>query len=244
MKYSAKTDRGTVREVNEDYYNIITGYPGIPATFIIADGMGGHNSGEIASQTSVEFISNAILETSGIFAEGTRIQETVKKLLLDANRAVYDKAAEIADNHGMGTTLIMAVIIGKIMYVGHVGDSRLYLIRDNKIKRITTDHSYIEELVRNGSITREEAEKHPNRHIITRALGCSEELEIDTYVCEMEADDYFVLCTDGLTNMLDEEEIKRTVVENYPSKACEELVCSAIRNGGDDNITVIVIKNE
>ncbi len=244
MKYSAKTDIGTVREINEDYYSIISGHPGISAAFVIADGMGGHNSGEVASQTSVDFISNAISKAAQKFVDGTDILQTVKNLIIEANQVVYDKSVEIPENHGMGTTLILAVIIGKIMYIGHVGDSRLYLVRDDEIKRITTDHSYIEELVKTGSLTRKEAEKHPGRNIITRALGCSAELEVDTYVCEVETGDYYVLCTDGLTNMLDEEEIKKTVAGSEPSEACEQLVAGAIRNGGDDNITVIVIKNE
>ena len=244
MKYSAKTDRGSVREINEDYYNIISGYPGIPAAFIIADGMGGHNAGEIASRTSIDHISNIILEAPELLAESTDMAETIKSLIVNANQVVYNKSLELTENNGMGTTLIMAVITGNIMHIGHVGDSRLYLVRKDNMKRITTDHSYIEELVKNGSLTREEAEKHPKRNIITRALGCSEDLEVDTYICKLEANDCIVMCTDGLTNMLDEKEIKDVVMREAPVKACEELVAGAIRGGGDDNITVIVIKNE
>ena len=244
LKYSAKTDRGSVRETNEDYYNIVSGYPGMPAAFIIADGMGGHNAGEVASRTSIDHISSIILESPELLAESTDMSETIKSLIVKANQAVYEKSLESAENNGMGTTLIMAVIIGNIMYIGHVGDSRLYLVRNNTIKRITTDHSYIEELIKTGSLAREEAEKHPNRNVITRALGCSADLDADTYICKLEANDYIVMCTDGLTNMIDEKEIKNTVLKNTPAKACEELVDSAIRSGGDDNITVIVIKNE
>lgn len=244
MRFAAKSDKGITREINEDCCNIISGHPGIPAVFIIADGMGGHNSGEIASKTAVDHISNRILEASGLFSEGADNSNVVKKLILEANKAVHDKSLEYTGNHGMGTTLIIAVIIGKIIYVGHVGDSRLYLIRDSVIRQITTDHSYIEELVRNGSLTREEAEKHPGKNIITRALGCSVELDVDTYVCNMEENDLFILCTDGLTNMLSEDEIKRTALGNPPPEACEELVNLANKNGGEDNITVVIIKNE
>ncbi|NJD02574.1 MAG: Stp1/IreP family PP2C-type Ser/Thr phosphatase, partial [Ruminiclostridium sp.] len=211
LKYSAKTDRGSVRGVNEDYYNIISGYPGIPASFIIADGMGGHNAGEIASRTSIDHISGIILKSPEVFAESTDMPETIRSLIVKANQAVYEKSLELTENNGMGTTLTMAVITGNMMYIGHVGDSRLYLVRKEKIKRITTDHSYIEELIKNGSLTREEAEKHPNGNIITRALGCSADLEVDTFACNLETDDCIVMCTDGLTNMTDEREIKETV---------------------------------
>ena len=244
MKYSAKTDKGSVREINEDYYNIITGYSGIPAVFIIADGMGGHNAGEIASMTSIEHISNAILESPELLSKSTDMAVTIKSLIAKANEVVYEKSLELTENHGMGTTLIMAVITGNTMYIGHVGDSRLYIVKNDKMNCITTDHSYIEELIKNGTLTREEAQKHPKRNIITRALGCSLDLEVDTYICKLEENDYIIMCTDGLTTMMDEKEIKDTVIRNTPAIACEELVAGAIRNGGDDNITVIVIKNE
>jgi Serine/threonine protein phosphatase len=244
VKYSARTDKGSVRELNEDYCNVISGYPGIPDAFIIADGMGGHNSGEIASKAAVDCITNAILETPELFSENNDAADAIRKLMLTANDTVYKKSLEGSGNFGMGTTLILAVIIGKTMYIGHVGDSRLYHIKKDSMTQITTDHSYIEELIRNGSLTREEGAKHPKKNIITRAIGCFEEIEVDTYICELEADDYFVMCTDGLTNMLEDEEIKRTVVGNTTSKACEELVFKALKNGGEDNVTVIVIKNE
>lgn len=244
MKYSAKTDKGCVRETNEDYYNIISGNPGIPVAFIIADGMGGHNSGEIASQTAVDYISKAMLESSEIFSRNCDASEEIKKLMLSANDAVYKKSMETSSNFGMGTTLILAVMLGKTLYIGHVGDSRLYLIRNGIMTCITADHSYIEELIRNGSLTREEGAKHPKKNIITRALGCMEELEVDTYVCQLEADDCIVMCTDGLTNMLDEEEIKRITLDNTASRASDELISKALENGGEDNVTVIVIKNE
>ena len=244
LKYSAKTDRGSVREINEDYFNIISGYPGVPAAFIIADGMGGHNAGEIASRTSIDYISNLILESPEVLADSADMAETIRGLIVKANKAVYEKSLELPENHGMGTTLIMAVIVGNIMYIGHVGDSRIYLVKKDQMTRITTDHSYIEELIKNGSLTREEAEKHPNRNIITRAIGCSTDLEVDTYTCELAPEDYVVMCTDGLTSMVEETEIKNTVMGNTPAIACEELVARAIRGGGEDNITVIVIKNE
>lgn len=243
MKFAAKTDKGMVRETNEDSCNIISGYPGIPVMFIIADGMGGHNSGEVASKTAVDHISNIVIQNPDYFSVNTDIPIAVSNLIKEANQLVYDKSMEHPGNNGMGTTLIVAVVIGRTMYIGHVGDSRLYLIRSRKLVQITSDHSYIEEMVRNGSLTREEADNHPRKNIITRALGCSNDLQIDMYVCEIVERDSFLLCTDGLTNMLSDEEITRIVLRHSPVEACDELVKAANSKGGDDNITVIVIKN-
>jgi protein phosphatase len=223
---------------------VIAGKPGIPDAFVIADGMGGHKSGEIASKIAVEHISNAIESSIGLFSGDKDAADYLKMLLEETNRVVYEKSLEYTGNNGMGTTLTVAVIIGKTMYIGHIGDSRLYLIRNGAINRVTTDHSYIEELVKNGTITRQEADRHPDRNIITRALGCSNKLEVDIYTLEIEPSDSFLLCTDGLTNMLTEDEIMSIVCNNAPEAACEELVKRANQNGGEDNITVIVIKNE
>jgi protein phosphatase len=129
-----------------------------------------------------------------------------------------------------------------MMYIAHVGDSRLYLIRDLQIKKITTDHSYIEELVKNGSLTREEANRHPQKNIITRALGLPGDIEVDKYQLQLEKDDCLIMCTDGLTNMISEEDMSRIAVGNGPDDACRKLVEAANDNGGEDNITVIVMK--
>ncbi len=244
MKFAARCDKGMVREKNEDSYNIIAGYNDIPTTFIIADGMGGHNSGEIASKTAVDFISKSVLEFPEKKVANEDITLFIKQIIENANKEVINVSKERIENYGMGTTVIVASVWADNLYIGHVGDSRLYLIRDGEMKRITTDHSYIEELVQNGTLTREEAENHPQKNIITRALGCFDEIVVDTYVCEIKNGDYFVLCTDGLTNMLSENEIKDIVLSaDSPETACDVLVRKANENGGEDNITVIVIKN-
>jgi serine/threonine protein phosphatase PrpC len=244
LKFAARTDRGRHRELNEDCFNIISGYSGVPEVFIVADGMGGHNSGEIASKTAVDFITGAILSSPGRLAPESAGGGEIKKLVEETNRYVYEKSLEAPENNGMGTTMTVAAAVCGTMYIGHVGDSRLYLIRNGNIKLISTDHSYIEEMVRNGSMTREEAKSHPRKHVITRALGCSAEVEADAYSFSMEDGDTYLLCTDGLTNMLGEDEILELAGENAPDAACEALVKSANDNGGEDNITVIVIKNE
>lgn len=244
-------NRGMVREINEDSYNIVAGYPDVPVSFIIADGMGGHNSGEIASKMAVDLASHHIMEVSGGLPEESA--ESADELLLTVingimqrvNAEVYEKSKESEIHHGMGTTLILAVVHHRKLYIGHIGDSRVYLVRDGKIERLTVDHSFIEELVRNGSLTREEAENHPKKNLITRALGCSECIQADTYVYDIREKDIFMLCTDGLTNMLSEKEITEILMEaDDPQFACSRLVSLANDKGGEDNITVIVFNTD
>jgi len=244
LKFDAKTDRGLIREINEDSYNVIEGCAKTPYAFIVADGMGGHNCGEIASRAAVEYISNYISSESGSIFIKKGHEANLKKLVEDANSAVYRKSLENAEASGMGTTLTMALISGSAMTVAHVGDSRLYMVRDGKMKQLTEDHSYIEELVKKGSLTRKEAENHPRKNIITRAIGCMPELEVDILSLTIEKDDIFILCTDGLTNMLGEDAIYETVKDNNPDLSCSLLVEAAKKQGGEDNITVIVIKCE
>ncbi|MDP4180200.1 MAG: Stp1/IreP family PP2C-type Ser/Thr phosphatase [Bacillota bacterium] len=243
MRYGVRCDKGKVREINEDSYNILAGFPGAPTAFIIADGMGGHNSGEIASKSAVELISNNISENPDIFKKSEDVSNTLKDIIQLANVHVYKKSLENETDSGMGTTLIVAVVIDRKLYIGHVGDSRVYLIRDGKIEKLTIDHSYIEELIRNGSLTREEAENHPNKNLITRALGCVAVLEVDTYTYDIMENDVFLMCTDGLTNMLNEERILEIIerIED-PELACEKLVEGSNDMGGEDNITVIIFK--
>ncbi len=243
MRYGVKSDKGLMRESNEDSYNIIAGYPGIPVSFVIADGMGGHNSGEIASKTAVDFISKQIMENPETFSKTEDIPSSIKSLLERANFEIFTMSMEQLSNYGMGTTVILVVVLDNKLFAGHIGDSRLYVVRNNEIKRLTTDHSYVEELVMSGSLTREEAENHPKKHVITRALGCEERVEVDVLTHDIREDDIFVLCTDGLTNMISEEEIQRIVLEtDEPADACDKLVERANAEGGEDNITVIVFK--
>lgn len=243
MRFAAKSDIGKIREINEDSFKVIIGQTGRPDTFIIADGMGGHNAGEVASQTAVDFAEEYIMNYSHIFSDKEKILSGIEKLIEEANKDVYNKAREIDTNHGMGTTFIIAVLFEGVLYIGHVGDSRLYLIRDGKIEKITTDHSYIEELVKNGTITREEALNHPKRNIITRALGCEEDIVVDKISIDIEDMDILMLCTDGLTNMLSENEIV-DVINNSDDlqSCCDRLINMSNEKGGDDNITIILVE--
>lgn len=244
LKFALKSDKGITRDNNEDSGLILAGYTGVPATFIIADGMGGHNSGEVASKMAVEAVSRFLLEREGLYETEETVGEAVREAMLEANKVVYAESKQEGSNSGMGTTLIVAAAFNRRLLIGHVGDSRAYMARDGLLKRVTVDHSYVEELVRNGSLTREEAQNHPGRNLITRALGCSEDIEIDLYYCDMNDGDCFLLCTDGLTNMLGEAEILDLLNgSDNPQAVCDELVKRANERGGEDNITVIVIRN-
>ncbi len=244
MKFASATDRGLVREINEDSCIAIAGSANNPCVFIIADGMGGHNCGEIASRAAVEYIKDAIACNNRSPLTLENCEAELRKLVEDTNTAVYRKSLERLEANGMGTTLTMAVVINTTMIVAHVGDSRLYLMRSGNIMQVTEDHSYIEELVRNGTLTREEAENHPRKHVITRAIGCLPELEVDVFCLTIEINDIFILCTDGLTNKLNKDEIDEIVRSSDPEAACKQLIDAAKKQGGEDNITVIVIKCE
>lgn len=242
MKFAARSDRGLVREQNEDSYRIIDCSSNTPFVFIVADGMGGHNCGEIASRMTVEYISDTVDQGSLDFHSSDDMEQALNEIVKGANKAVIEASLEQPETSGMGTTMTMAVIYENKVTLAHVGDSRVYLVRAGSIRQLTEDHSYIGELVKNGTITIEEAKMHPSKHVITRAVGSSPALEADIMSLECEKDDIFVLCTDGLTNKLEEDEILDIAVNNDPDGACTELVNAAKSKGGEDNITVIVIK--
>ncbi len=238
MRFGFKSDKGVVRKINEDSYNIIRNNDGIPYCFIVADGMGGHNSGEVASKMAVDLVTEAFNDDWKI--SGIQIADKITEVIRAANRIIYENSIEHAENHGMGTTIIVSVLHKDKVIIGHVGDSRVYLIRNNTILKITTDHSFIEELVNKGTLTREEAEMHPKKNVITRAVGYEDDVSIDIYESDFFDGDIFLLCTDGLTNKLSETEIFEIVNKSDELQtACERLVAGANKKGGEDNITVL-----
>ncbi len=240
MKYGIRTDRGLKRQLNEDNCNVLVGYPGVPACFVVADGMGGHKCGEVASKQAVDSVCNLLLKADW---KSENIPELLKSMITNVNDEVYNYSLLEEATQGMGTTLIVAVIMNKKLYIGHVGDSRVYVIRDNTIDKLTWDHSFIEELVKNGSITKDEAINHPNKNLITRAVGYELDLQVDTYEIDIKENDIILLCTDGLTNMLTEQEIMEIIINNEePQNACDSLIQNANNRGGEDNITVIIGK--
>lgn len=245
MIFAAASDTGIVRQINEDCYAAYDmGYPEKPICLIIADGMGGHNAGEIASSFAVDFIRDYVDNCldyiiGNEFFVGDRIEEIFR----EANAEVYRLSQEKEEMSGMGTTLILALIHKDRIYIGHIGDSRVYLVREGEISQVTEDHSFIVELVKNGTITRAEAENHPKKHVITRALGCEPGVEADKYIYDLMDKDCFIFCTDGLSNMVSDKNIKEIILSGkHPEEACRMLISAANAGGGSDNITVIVVK--
>ena len=244
LRYAAATHTGLIREINEDFHTVVKQEEGsgLPHVFIIADGMGGHNSGEVASRLAVEYTEELLAQYEENTLKQKGIPGMVQEIIERANTKVYEKDCTDIEHIGMGTTIIMSVFAGQRVVTGHVGDSRLYLISGGSIQKITIDHSLIEELIRNGTITRAEASNHPNKNIITKAIGSEREIQVDIYETSIRAGDKMLLCTDGLTNMVDDEEILSILVnEEDPETACKSLVGKAIEHGGTDNITVIVV---
>ncbi len=240
MRYGIRTDRGLKRQLNEDNCNVLVGYPGVPTCFVIADGMGGHKCGEVASKQAVDSVCNLLLKADW---EKQDISEMLRDIITSVNDEIYNFSLLDEATQGMGTTLIISVLKNRKLYIGHVGDSRVYIIRDNLIEKVTWDHSFIEELVKNGSITKDEAVNHPNKNMITRAVGYELGLQVDTYEVDIKENDIILLCTDGLTNMLSEEEILDIITSNdEPQNVCDTLIQNANNRGGEDNITVIVGK--
>jgi serine/threonine protein phosphatase PrpC len=203
-----------------------------PPLFAVADGMGGARGGEIASRVAATALGESV-DGSG--------EARVVALIQEANRQVYERAREDSDASGMGTTITVALFENGIVSIGHVGDSRAYLIRDRKVDQLTEDHSLVAELVRTGRLSPEEAESHPQRSVITRALGTDPDVDVDTFSIEANPGDLFLICSDGLTSMVGDEEILDVVEPRRDDldSAAKELVAAANRSGGEDNITVV-----
>jgi len=238
LKYGVKTDRGLKRQLNEDNCNVLVGYCGVPACFVIADGMGGHKCGEVASKQAVDSVCDKILNANWEIED---IAGLLKDIIASVNEELYKFSLLDESTQGMGTTLIITALKNGKLFIGHVGDSRVYLVRENTIQKVTWDHSYIEELVKNGSITKDEAVNHPKKNVITRAVGYEPDLQVDTYEVDVLENDDILLCTDGLTNMLAEDEILEIITKlEDPQVACDTLIENANNKGGDDNITVII----
>lgn len=242
MEVFAKTDIGRERKIDEDYYYVSDPDSKIKL-YIIADGMGGYNAGEVASKMATEASKEYILKH---FEKYKNSKEEIKQLLEKtveyANNVVFKKSNTKKDLNGMGTTLDICLIYNSNMYVAHIGDSRVYRIRKNFMRKITKDHSYVQTLIEDGTITKEEAYNHPKRNMLTKALGCTEQVEPDIYVKTFLKDDLLIMTTDGLTNMIREDEIYN-IIKQSPSEAAQKLVAKANENGGYDNITVIIIFN-
>lgn len=242
MRAFASTDIGKMRDMNQDNY-YISGNQDKFKLYIVADGMGGYKGGEIASALAIASAKSYIENNfEDIEHDKTNIQKLIKSAIEYANMIVYEKSKETPELTGMGTTLEICLVYSNRVYIGHVGDSRIYRIRKNFIRKLTTDHSYVEKLVKDGTITREEAIKHPKKNMLMKALGCNSYVEPDVMVKGFEKEDILVMTSDGLTNMVSDEEIYNIVKENV-TVSTKKLVEKANENGGYDNITVVVIYN-
>jgi serine/threonine protein phosphatase PrpC len=228
MKVSvgAATDIGQVREGNEDSYLIVE------PLYAVADGMGGHRGGEVASSLALETVQGLFERREGSLAEQ----------VAQANRAVFDRSQKDRKVSGMGTTLTAAQVDGNRVHLVHVGDSRAYLLRGGELRRITEDHTLVHRMVMEGEISEEEAETHPQRSILTRALGVDRNIQVDEGDLEVAPGDRLLLCTDGLTGMVPEGQIREILVETVdPQEAADKLVGGANRAGGIDNITAMIL---
>lgn len=239
MKGYSTTDKGKTRDINQDYIYCSDEPVGLlPNLYIVADGMGGYNAGDFASRCSVEAFVAQVQKN-----EQPTIISTMTEALKVANATVLRHARENEEMNGMGTTFVAATVFPDRTYVMNVGDSRLYLLGD-ELKQITVDHSYVEEMVRKGEIQRKDARIHPKKNVITRAVGVEDTVEADFYEIETEEDSRFLLlCTDGLTNMVEDDEICHMIAKyaKAPQEAVQKLVKKANENGGKDNISIIII---
>ncbi len=236
------TDVGLKRGHNEDNYLINEELN----LFVVADGMGGHAGGEYASAIAVNTVEEIVtsMELNGEFSNIEDPVELTRHKLTHAirlaGRRIFEKAREQPEYHGMGTTAVVLLIDGSNAFIAHVGDSRLYLLRERRIEQITEDHSLIAEKIRHGLITREEAKNHRMRNVITRSLGYQEDVEVDLQVHAVRRGDVFLLCSDGLSGHVADEELEDHLARLGPQAAARRLIGLACERGGEDNITVVI----
>ena len=238
MKAFAATDVGKVREVNQDCVFSSTGPVGcLPNLFIVADGMGGHKAGDIASRLTVDSVVDKLSKVNS-----KDYISVITDTIIKVNKEVIDKAAESQDYAGMGTTLVVATVFDNILKVANVGDSRLYVVGEDIIQ-ITRDHSLVEEMVINGQLDRADARVDKRKNIITRAIGGESKVEAEMFSVELKPEDKILMCSDGLSNMVDDAEILE-IINREPDieKAARMLIDAANETGGKDNISVVIVE--
>jgi protein phosphatase len=229
--YAVASDTGRRRRRNEDNYVVA------PPLFGVADGMGGAQAGEVASQLAASALEAGDPEA----LEGTT---RLDALIQEANRRIYDRASTDPTASGMGTTMTVALVEGMTVAIGHVGDSRAYLVRDEQMEQLTEDHSLVNELLKTGKLSEEEAHVHPQRSVITRAVGTDPDVDVDGFTIDAEEGDVFLICSDGLSDMVEDEQILEVLHQNRDDldRAVKELVSAANKGGGEDNITAIAFR--
>lgn len=237
MKACALTDKGRVRTANQDYvYASVEPVGSLPNLFVVADGMGGHQAGDYASRYIVENLVSYLQYT-----ENSQIVPLLREGILKVNTMLYQESKEKPELSGMGTTLVAAVADENTLYVANVGDSRLYLVRD-RIRQVTRDHSYVEELVSLGRLERGSKDYKDKKNIITRAVGTEDKLLVDFFEVGLEPGDFILMCSDGLSNMLEDVEMEEIVGSDLElEEKAEKLITVANDNGGKDNIAVVLV---
>ncbi len=241
MKIYGKSDIGLKRQTNQDcFYSECMDEDF--AFVIVCDGMGGVNGGGTASKIAVDSIKDQIKRSYNKDLNSNAIRILLESAVYNANMAIYQKQQEDPLLNGMGTTVVVSIIFGNHLYTAHIGDSRAYIISNNNINQITTDHSIVQQMVDKGEITKEEAMHHPRKNLITRALGVDQEVPADYIEKELYPSDTLVLCTDGLSNYISEDEIYNCYKNNDIALLCDILISKAKDLGGDDNITVVLLQ--
>lgn len=239
MNYSVLTDIGRARSQNQDaVFATDEAVGSLPNLFVVADGMGGHKAGEYASNQAIALVKREV--ASDTESEPVQI---INQGITTANNSIYEEAAQDATKSGMGTTMVVATIFDHHMCVCNVGDSRLYVYREGQLQQITQDHSVVGEIVRKGEMPKEQARNHPKRNLITRAVGAEKEIRVDFFDETLADGDLVLMCTDGLTSMVEEKQIEEVLASAVPlQEKADCLVELANDNGGRDNITIIIIE--
>ena len=240
IAFAALTDQGLARGNNEDSFTVLKGTDEFSYLVVIADGMGGHQRGELASSTAVNYCSERLARQINPQMSLKEVERTLTDIIAKTNLKVYLQSLEKEENSGMGTTLTVGLFIHDRLLIGHVGDCRAFLLRGNKLRAITTDHTLVQAMVDNGDITAEQALTHPKRNVITRALGTPDLTVADTYLLKVQKDDKFLFSTDGLHDYVLIDDVKEILrKEKDPEVACALLVDLANSEAGADNVTVI-----
>ena len=239
MRIYSATDVGQKRKMNQDYVFVSEGPVGnLPNLFTVADGMGGHNAGDYASSHAVRILVDEIREDADY-----NPVKVIRHAIEAANTEIRSRAQEDANLRGMGTTMVVATIVDQYAYIANVGDSRLYVISD-EIRQITKDHSLVQEMVRMGEISEEEARNHPDKNIITRALGAEKTVDVDFFDLKLEKDCTILMCSDGLSNMVEDSKIQEIISD--PEADIDQkgnaLLREANQNGGKDNIAIVLVE--
>lgn len=240
VKIVAKTDKGVIREQNQDAY-AVGELPGEVAWAVVCDGMGGAAGGNIASALAVKVISDKINASYNEKMREASIRNLLESAITAANIEVYDMAKARQELRGMGTTVVCAIVRDNVAYIAHAGDSRAYLANKDGLTQLTVDHSMVQDLVNQGRITAEEAENHPNKNLITRAVGVDDNIEIDFTQTELNKNETLLLCTDGLSNYVSKSELLDDISDGQYYAFADRLVKRANNNGGGDNITVVAV---